>query len=118
MSVYKGIVELDIYCHTASPQILLLVADLLTENNSLKYFDFSLVYEVGIHDHKDIKEMVLEFLKRVPPVSVLEELTLVVKGDYSNLDPDYLLFDFEYKINVDYEYHQSIEQRIKEINDI
>ena len=118
MSVYKGIVELDIYCHTASPQILLLVADLLTENNSLKYFDFSLVYEVGTHDYKDIKEMVLEFLKRVPPVSVLEELTLAIKGDYSNLDPDYLLFDFEYKINVDYEYHQSIEQRIKEINDM
>ena len=94
------------------------MADSLATNNSLKYFDVSLVYEVGTHNHKDIKETVLEFLSRVPPVSVLEELTLIVKGNYSKSDPDYLEFDFEVKINIDFEYHQNIEQRVKEINKI
>ena len=114
----KSVVELDIYCSLVSPQILLPVADSLATNNSLKYFDVSLVYEVGTYDHKDIKDTVLEFLNRLPPVSVLEELTLIVNGNYSNLGPDYLEFDFEVQINIDFEYHQNIEQRVKEINKI
>ena len=114
----KSIVELNIYCSLASPQILLSVAGSLAANNSLRYFDFSLDYEVGTYDHKNIKETVLEFLNRLPPVSALEELTLTVKGNYSKSDPYYLEFDFEVKINIDYEYHQNIEQRVKKINKI
>ena len=114
----KSVVELGIHCSTASPQILLSVADSLATNNFLNYLSFNLFYEVGTHDHKDIKETVLEFLKRVPPVSALEELILVIEGDYLNSDFFDPCYDFEYKIKIDYKYHQNIEQCVKKINRI
>ena len=111
----KSVTELSIDCSTASPQILLAVVDSLATNASIKQFDFNLIYELDTFNHKDIKEVVLQFLKRLSPVSILEYIALDVHGDYySEYDP--VTID-ELKINVDYDYHQEIEQCVRQINE-
>jgi len=114
----KSITELIINCRTASPQILLSVADFMATNTFIKYFNFYLVYELRVYDPNEIKEIVLAFLSKIPPLSVLENLTLSVHGDY-DYDLDFYSDEqYELKIKIDYDYHQKIEECVKEINNI
>jgi len=108
----KSITELIINCHTTSPQILLSVADFMATNTSIKYFNFHLVYKLH---HNEIKEIVLTFLGKIPPLSVLENLTL--RADRVH-DLDFFVNELYKLIYIDYDYHQKIEKCVKEINNI